>query len=32
MVAASQDDESYIGRANVTGIVNTMGNYLFEPD
>ena len=31
MVAASQDDHFYIGRANVTGIVNTMGNYLFEP-
>ena len=32
MVAASQDDQFYIGRANVTGIVNTMGNYLFEPE
>lgn len=32
MVAASQDDDFYIGRANVTGIVNIMGNYLFEPE
>jgi hypothetical protein len=29
-MAASQDDTFYIGRANVTSIINTMGNYLFE--
>ena len=32
MVAASKKDNFYIGRSNVTHIINMMGNYLFEDE